>query len=49
VSHKIEYLKNEKPEKPYQIEAITGATISSRAVVKILNKAIEDLKQQINR
>lgn len=45
VTHKIEYLKNKKPDKPYQIEAITGATISSRAVVNILNKSIENLRK----
>ncbi|MDP8259330.1 MAG: RnfABCDGE type electron transport complex subunit G [Candidatus Aadella gelida] len=36
----IEYVKNRKPTKDNQIEAITGATISSRAVVNILNKKI---------
>jgi electron transport complex protein RnfG len=35
---KIEYIKYRKPEKPNQIKAITGATISSKAVVKIINK-----------
>ncbi len=33
----IEYLKNKKPEKPNQIRAITGATISSKAVARIIN------------
>ncbi len=37
----IEYVKNKKPEKPNQIQAITAATISSDAVVKILNKEIK--------
>lgn len=37
---KIEYIKNRKPEKPNQIQAITGATISSDAVVKNINNAI---------
>ena len=36
----IEYVKNKKPEKPNQIQAITGATISSRAVVRALNKDV---------
>jgi electron transport complex protein RnfG len=45
LSHKIEYVKNEKPDKPYEIQAITGATISSRAVVNILNKGIAVLKK----
>ena len=47
LSHPIEYVKNEKPNEPYEIEAITGATISSRAVVKILNKGIEDLRKTL--
>ena len=47
VTPPIEYVKNQKPEKPNQIEAITGATISSRAVVNILNKRIEELKKSL--
>ncbi len=38
---KIEYLKNKKPEKDNQIQAITGATISSRAVVLAINKSLK--------
>ena len=34
---KIEYLKNKTPVKPNQIKTITGATISSVAVVKAIN------------
>ena len=45
LTHAIEYVKNEKPQKPYQIEAITGATISSRAVVNILNKRIKEVRK----
>lgn len=41
----ITVVKNQKPGKPNQIEAITGATISSRSVVKILNNSIEQAKQ----
>lgn len=37
----IEYVKNRKPEKENQIQAITGATISSKAVVKAINKDIK--------
>ncbi|HKZ46287.1 MAG TPA: RnfABCDGE type electron transport complex subunit G [Thermodesulfobacteriota bacterium] len=37
---KIEYIKYRKPEKPNQITAITGATISSDAVVKNVNNAV---------
>ncbi|MFQ5585584.1 MAG: RnfABCDGE type electron transport complex subunit G [Thermodesulfobacteriota bacterium] len=42
---KIEYVKNKKPEKPNEIQAIAGATITSRAVVKIIN---EDSKRVID-
>ncbi len=38
---KIEYLKNKIPEKPNQIKAITGATISSVAIVKAINNRIK--------
>jgi electron transport complex protein RnfG len=38
---KIEYVKNRKPEKENQIQAITGATISSRAVVNTINKRVK--------
>ena len=40
VKPKIEYIKYRKPEKPNQITAITGATISSDAVVKNINNAV---------
>ncbi len=46
VTKKIEYVKNQKLEKDNQIEAITGATISSKAVVRIINNRIEELRQQ---
>lgn len=45
LTHAIEYVKNRKPEKDYQIEAITGATISSRAVVNMLNKRVAAVKK----
>ena len=38
MSHPVELVKNQTPQEKYQIEAITGATISSRAVVNIINK-----------
>ncbi|RKY50608.1 MAG: electron transporter RnfG [Candidatus Neomarinimicrobiota bacterium] len=41
----ITYVKNEKPSKPGQIQAITGATISSRSVVEILNNAIKENRE----
>jgi len=44
VHPEISYVQNRPPEKPTQIKAITGATISSRAVVKILNKTISRME-----
>jgi len=40
VSLPIEYVKGKKPEAPNEIQAITGATISSRSVVKIINEMV---------
>lgn len=40
ITPKVIYIKNRKPEKPNQIQAITGATISSDAVVKNINNAV---------
>ena len=37
----IEYVKGKKPEKNNEIQAVTGATISSRAVVNIINKTVK--------
>lgn len=38
----IDYVKNKKPDHASgEIQAITGATISSKSVVNIINKAIE--------
>ncbi len=45
ITHPIEYVKNKKPGKPYEIQAITGATISSRSVVSILNGEIEEVRK----
>lgn len=42
----IKYTK-EKPTMPNEIQAITGATISSKAVVKILNKEVEELRKNL--
>lgn len=41
VKPRVEYIKYRKPEKPNQIQAITGATISSNAVVTNINRAVE--------
>lgn len=46
VAPKIEYVQNRPPEKPNQIQAITGATISSRSVVRILNQTVSKMKQR---
>jgi electron transport complex protein RnfG len=40
----ITYIKNAKPSKNTEIEAITGATISSVAIVRILNEHIAKAK-----
>lgn len=39
----IEYTKT-KPRKSSQIQAITGATVSSRSVVAIVNKRVEEIR-----
>ncbi len=44
VHPEITYVRNRTPEKPNQIRAITGATISSRSVVKILNTTISRME-----
>jgi len=40
----IEVVKNIKPSKPNEILAITGATISSQAIAKIINDGIQKAK-----
>ncbi|MBU0683618.1 MAG: RnfABCDGE type electron transport complex subunit G [Candidatus Omnitrophota bacterium] len=47
ITQDIEYVKNQKPQKPNQVEAITGATISSRAVVNIINKTVTAARKEI--
>lgn len=42
-----EYILNKPPEEPNQIQAITGATISTRAVVNILNDYVKHVKSKI--
>jgi electron transport complex protein RnfG len=41
----IEVVKNKKPTKPTEIEAITGATISSQAVATIINNKLQLAKK----
>ena len=43
----IKYVKNKKPEGNNEIQAITGATVSSSSVVKILNKDIKALRKAL--
>lgn len=47
VAPQIDYIKGKKPENPNEIQAITGATVSSRAVVNILNTTIREIKEII--
>ena len=44
VSVPIEYVKGKKPTSPNQIQAITGATISSRSVVEIINETVTKVR-----
>ena len=39
VANPIEFVKPGKKEQPWQIDGITGATISSKAIANILNKS----------
>ncbi len=45
----IGYVKGKKPENPHNIQAISGATISSRSVVKIVDDAWELAKKEIKK
>jgi len=42
----IEYIKGKVQKKPNEIEAITGATISSRSVVNIINKTVKQWQKE---
>jgi len=44
----VEYVKGKAPQSDNQIQAITGATISSRAVVRIVNETIEDIRRKVS-
>lgn len=44
----IEYVKGKPPGKENEIQAITGATVSSRSVVNILNATIARLKEVVS-
>ncbi len=41
----IEIIKGVEPSKPTEVQAITGATISSKAVVAIINSGIKKMKK----
>jgi len=41
----VELIKNKLPFKPNQVQAITGATISSQAVVDIVNKTLKQVRE----
>jgi len=43
----IDLIKGKKAEKPNQIQAITGATISSQAIVDILNRTIKEVREKL--
>jgi len=43
-SPEITYVKNKEPERPNEIQAVTGATVSSSACCSILNERIEKLR-----
>ncbi len=49
VSPGIEYIKAKKPENPNEIQAITGATVSSRSVVNILNTTIREIEEIVKK
>jgi|LAHU01.1.fsa_nt_gb electron transport complex protein RnfG len=44
----VEYVKGKAPHSNNQIQAITGATISSRTVVRIVNETIEDIRRKVS-
>jgi electron transport complex protein RnfG len=47
VEPEVEYVKNKEPGKNNQIRAVTGATISSRSVVAIINRAVNELSEEM--
>lgn len=40
----VDYVKGKEPSEPNQIQTITGATISSKAVVTIVNQGLEKIR-----
>ncbi|HSD63587.1 MAG TPA: FMN-binding protein [Ignavibacteriaceae bacterium] len=47
-SPEIKWVKGKPPAKPNEIQAITGATISSKSVVAIVNEGISELRRLKN-
>ncbi len=43
----LTYVKNQQPDDPNEIQAITGATISSAAVVEIMNTYLDLLEEKL--
>ncbi|MFW6139093.1 MAG: RnfABCDGE type electron transport complex subunit G [Spirochaetota bacterium] len=46
---RVGYVKNKRPEKPNNIQAITGATISSRSVVAVVNKGVKNVEKVLKK
>lgn len=44
---RVEYFKSRSKEKPNEIEAVTGATISSRSVVNTVNQGLKVLLREV--
>ncbi len=44
----ILFAKKGEKQKPNEVEAITGATISSKAVIRLLNKSMKEWKEPID-
>jgi electron transport complex protein RnfG len=43
LAHAVEFAKSGEKSKPWQIEGISGATISSKAVVRMLNDGSQEI------
>jgi electron transport complex protein RnfG len=43
----LSYVKNRKPEGPSQIQAITGATISTRSTLAIINRTLDQAQMEL--
>lgn len=44
----VAWVKGAPPSQPNEIQAITGATISTKAVVEIINQGVASLRQHLN-